>query len=205
MREQREGRHPRGMGPRRARLHPDLERELFSAERLAARVGEVGRALAAELAGKRPLLLGVLRGCFVFVADLARSLEPVPEGTEVGFLRASSYGAGTESSGRVRVDAGGPDVRGRHVVLVEDIVDTGRTLAAVVARLRAEGAASVTTCTLLDKTARRVVDVHMDHSCFACPDEFVVGYGLDFDERYRTLPYVGVLKPEAYSVGRANT
>ena len=84
-------------------------------------------------------------------------------------------------------------------MLMEDIVDTGRTLAALVARLRAEGAESVTTCTLLDKAARRVVDVHVDHSCFACPDEFVVGYGLDFDERYRTLPYIGVLKPAAYS------
>ena len=182
-----------------------MERELFSAGELAGRVKEVGRELARELEGRRPLLLGVLRGAFVFTADLARALEPVPVGTEVGFLRASSYGSGTESKGQVTVATGGPDVRGRHVVLVEDIVDTGRTLSALVGRLRAEGAASVTTCTLLDKPARRVVEVEVDHACFACPDEFVVGYGLDYDERYRTLPYVGVLKPDMYNTSTGDT
>lgn len=189
----------------RMQMHPDVERVLFSAGELAGRVKELGRDLARDFDGRRPLLLGVLRGAFVFMADLARALEPVPDSTEVGFLRASSYGSGTESKGQVTVATGGPDVRGRHVVLVEDIVDTGRTLAALVGRLRAEGAASVTTCTLLDKPARRVVEVEVDHACFTCPDEFVVGYGLDFDERYRTLPYVGVLKPDMYNADNTST
>ncbi|KAK9842539.1 hypothetical protein WJX81_005065 [Elliptochloris bilobata] len=159
----------------------------------------MGRQVAADYSGKRPLVVGTLTGAFLFLADLARSLEPVPEGLEVDFVRASSY-RGTESSGSVALHL--PDslsVAARHVLLVEDIVDTGRTARRLTAALAGAGAASVRLATLLDKPSRRVVDCTPDYTGFECPDEFVVGYGMDFNGLYRSLPYVGVLRPSVYS------
>ena len=141
-------------------------------------------------------MVGVLRGAFVFLADLVRETD-LP--LEVDFLSAASYGAGTESSGLVdiRLDVG-QDIRGRDVILVEDILDSGNTLSKLMRELAARGPASLRLCVLLDKPERRTQPVRGDYVGFTIPDAFVVGYGLDYDERYRNLPYIGILKPEVY-------
>eukprot|EP00898_Chlorokybus_atmophyticus_P004671 jgi/Chlat1/5204/Chrsp33S05175 len=180
----------------------DVARVLFDKQRLAARVKEMAAEIErdARASNERLLLLGILTGAFVFLSDLIRALR-VPH--DVAVTRASSYlGASTASSGTVAL-SGIDDVTGRHVVVVEDIVDTGRTMAALVAALAERGAESVSVAVLLDKAERREVDFrpHGVHGKlyvgFQCPDDFVVGYGLDYDNRYRSLPFVGVLKPEA--------
>jgi len=182
-------------------IHEDMERVLWSEDALKSRVKELGRQIAADYADKRPLVLGVLTGAFTFTADLVRGMEPCPAGTQVNFVRASSYGSSTESSGQpgLKVDLDLSTTKGRHVVLVEDIVDTGLTLTLLKAHLLQEcQAASVSVVCLLDKAARRKVNIAPDYKGFDCPDFFIVGYGLDFNEYYRTLPYIGVLKPEMY-------
>jgi hypoxanthine phosphoribosyltransferase len=183
-----------------ADAHPDILSVVYDEQQLAESVSELGRRLAKDYEAKQPLLLGALTGAFVFMADLARAMAPVPAGMTVDFFAASSYGAATVASGDVSVNmaAAKIDVAGRHVLVVEDIIDTGATLKRVVARLQEAGAASVKVAVLLDKAARRKVDIQPDYCALLCPDEFVVGYGLDFNEAYRSLPYVGVLKPELY-------
>ncbi|MDR3278030.1 MAG: hypoxanthine phosphoribosyltransferase [Oscillospiraceae bacterium] len=157
----------------------------------------MGRAITADYAGKLPVLLGILKGGFVFLADLMRRIDTP---CEVQFLKASSYGVGTATSGRVRLENGlSVDIENRHVLVVEDILDSGVTLSYLLGHLKAQNPASLKLCVFLDKTERRQTPITADYVGFACPDAFFVGYGLDYAERYRNLPYIGVLKPEVYS------
>jgi hypoxanthine phosphoribosyltransferase len=169
-----------------------IPRPLISADAIAARVGELGLEIARDYSGKDLVLVVVLKGGFMFAADLARAID-LP--LRVEFFRAESYGDGEVSSGGVRVTLD-PDtlLAGRNVLLVEDIVDTGRTLSEIVKALRAHGPASLKICALLDKPARRIVPVPIDYLGFTIGDEFVVGYGLDQAGLYRNLPFVGVVK-----------
>lgn len=177
-------------------LNDDLERVLYSREAIAERVTGLGQKIEQEYRGRNPLVLGVLKGCFPFLADLVRSMDVL---MEVEFITLSSYGDETQSSGTVRTVTGlSREVQNRDVIVVEDIVDTGRTLSHLVKMLKDQRAASVRIATLLDKAANRVADVEVAYSCFDCPDAFVVGYGLDYAGRYRNLPLIGVLKPEIY-------
>ncbi len=177
-------------------LNDDISEVLISEDDLRTRVRELGREIAHDYAGKQLLLVAVLKGAAVFLADLIRAIDlPV----EYDFVGISSYGDGVKSSGSVNVtkdvDA---DPSGRHVIIVEDIVDTGWTLrlSYLSEKLLGRNAASVRICALLDKPSRRQVDVEIDYRGFVIEDQFVVGYGLDWAGRYRNLPYVGVLKPE---------
>lgn len=179
----------------------DMAYVLWTAADLRTRVDALGRQLAIDYAGKAPLILGVLKGCVLFAADLVRAIDPCPRGLTLDFIRASSYGSGTESTGDVQLktDLDPAKVRGRHVLLCEDIVDTGLTLMTVSRYILEDcGAASVACVTLLDKAERRKLPYKPEYVGFQCPNEFVVGYGLDFDEEYRSLPYIGVLKPAVY-------
>jgi len=161
---------------------------LISADAVQSRVQALGEAISRDYAGKSLLLVGILRGSFVFLADLIRCID-VP--VALDFMAISSYGASTRSSGVVRILKDlDEEVQNRHLVVVEDIVDTGLTLHYIQSQLIARDARSVAICTLLDKPSRRQVDVHLDYLGFQIPDEFVVGYGLDFDECYRNLPDV---------------
>jgi hypoxanthine phosphoribosyltransferase len=180
-------------------LSESIEEVLFSADAIAARVGELGAALSDAYADRRPLLVGILNGCFPFMADLARAVHTH---IEVDFMSVSSYGSGTKSSGVVRLikDLNEPIV-GRHVILVEDIIDTGLTLGYLVENLRTRQPASIEICTLLDKKEARKKDVEVKFSGFDCPDRFVVGYGLDYAGLFRNLPYIGVLRREIYGGG----
>jgi len=178
-------------------LLDDLESILFSREQIADRVQEVGRTLSRDYASTQPLVIGVLKGAFVFLADLVRRID-IP--IEIDFMAISSYGASTKSSGVVKIikDLDVP-VEGRHVLVVEDIVDTGMTLSYLRDVLMRRGSASVKIVTAFDKPARRVVAIAPDYCCFEVPNAFLVGYGLDYSERYRHLPCVGVLRPDIYS------
>ena len=183
-------------------MHNEVEKDilkvLVSEEEIQRRVSELGEALAQKLEGKEPLFLGVLKGCFVFMADLVRAC---PLKCDVEFMALSSYRGGTVSSGRVEITQDlHSSVAGRDLVIVEDILDSGATLAFLKETLLERGAASITIVTLLDKPSRRTKAVAADLAGFTIPDAFVVGYGLDYDQKYRNIPYIGVLKPEAYSV-----
>ena len=170
---------------------PKPQRVLVAEAAIAARVAELARAIARDYAGENPVLVGVLQGAVPFVADLMRAL---PIDVTVDFIRASSYGAGTSSSGRVRLVADlAVEVADRHVLIVDDIVDTGLTLAALKRTLEARRPRSVRTCVLLDKAGRRETDVTIDYVGFTIPNVFVVGYGLDYDGLYRNLPHVATL------------
>jgi hypoxanthine phosphoribosyltransferase len=174
----------------------DLDRVLLPETDIQRRVRELALEIQADHAGQRPLVLGVLTGAFVFVADLVRALA-LP--LEVAFVSTSSYGDSACSTGRVQVaDHHLPPLSGRHVVLVEDIVDTGHTLTRLVDLLTRSQPASLAVCCLLDKPERREVAVTVDYRGFSIPNEFVVGYGLDYCGRFRHLPYVATLKPVAY-------
>ena len=177
-------------------LEQDIERVLFSEEELKRRVAELGARINEDYAGKKLILIGVLRGSFIFVADLVRQLN-LP--CTVDFMAVSSYGTGTTSSGQVRIVKDlSEDIAGRDVLVVEDIMDTGHTLSYLLQYLKDKGAASVRLCALLDKPSRRTVPVEIQYCGFTIPDYFVVGYGLDYAEQYRSLPYIGVLKPCVY-------
>src|SRR5205807_10444418 len=171
--------------------NPNLE-TLVTAEAIQARIKELGAELSRDYAGRNPLLIGVLQGAFIFVSELMRAIE-IPLGIE--FIAISSYGAEMRNSGEVRIlkdlDVA---IEGRHILVVEDIVDTGLTLSYLLANLKSRGAASVKLAALLDKFERREKDVPIDYLGFKIPDKFVVGYGLDFAERYRNLPYIAVVK-----------
>lgn len=177
-------------------MEQDMQQILFTQEEVAARIRELAAEINRDYAGKAPLVVGVLRGCFVFMADLVRCLE-LP--LTLDFMSASSYGAGTVSSGLVdiRLDLH-DDIAGRDVLLVEDILDTGNTLSKLVAELKGRGPASLKLCVLLDKPERRTANIQADYVGFTIPDAFVVGCGLDFDQKYRQLPYIGILKPSVY-------
>ena len=175
----------------------DVERVLLSTEELAKRIGELGAEITADYAGKEILMIGVLRGAVVFMADLARAIK-VP--VAIDFMAVSSYGAGTSSSGVVRILKDLDEhIEGKHVLVVEDIIDSGLTLNYLLDNLKSRKPASIKLCTLLNKPERRKVNVHIDYNGFNVPDYFVVGYGLDYAEKYRNLPFIGVLKPTVYS------
>jgi hypoxanthine phosphoribosyltransferase len=165
---------------------------LFSVEQIQTRIGELGSDIARDYAGLNPLLIGVLKGACIFVSDLMRAID-LKLGVE--FMGISSYGVSTRTSGEVRItkDLDVP-IEGRHILVVEDIVDTGITLSYLLANLRSRGAKSVKLVALLDKFERRERAVEIDYLGFKIPDAFVVGYGLDFAERYRNLPFIAVLK-----------
>jgi hypoxanthine phosphoribosyltransferase len=179
-------------------MHRDIAKILIPAEQIQARVRELGAQLTAAYADEDDLLLvGVLKGCAVFMVDLARSIDL---SLAIDFIAVASYGASTESSGVVRVLKDlDTDIAGRHVLIVEDIIDSGLTLDYLRSQLLRRNPASLRICTLLNKPERRTSDVPVDYIGFDIPNEFVVGYGLDFAEHYRNLPYIGVLKPEIYA------
>jgi len=178
-------------------VNSNIKEVLFSAEQLAKRIREMGKQITDDYEGKEILMIGVLRGAVIFMADLARAVE-VP--VAIDFMAVSSYGTSTSSSGVVRILKDlDEDVEGKHLLIVEDIIDSGLTLNYLVENLRSRRPASVKICTLLNKPERRKVDVPVEYNGFTIPDYFVVGYGLDYAEKYRNLPYIGVLKPEAYA------
>jgi len=175
----------------------DIERVLLNAEQLAKRIEEIGAEITADYAGKEILMIGVLRGAVVFMADLARAIK-VP--VAIDFMAVSSYGNGTSSSGVVRILKDLDEhIEGKHVLVVEDIIDSGLTLNYLLDNLKSRKPASLKLCTLLNKPERRKVQVNIDYNGFNVPDYFVVGYGLDYAEKYRNLPFIGILKPEVYS------
>lgn len=179
-------------------IHADVQEVLLTEDQIQARVAELGAQLNADYAGMEPVLISVLKGSIVFLADLVRSME-LP--LSIDIMEVSSYGAATETSGQVRIlkDLSNP-IEGRHVIVVEDIIDTGLTLNYLLRYLREKGPASLRICCLLDKPARRLTEIPIDYVGFTIPDRFVVGYGLDYGERYRNLPYVGVLRPSVYGL-----
>ena len=178
------------------RIDRDIECVLISEEEIKAKVREVGEKIASDFDGKDPVFVGVLKGCFIFMADLIRDISV---SCSVDFMAVSSY-SGTKSTGAVKINKDlNSDINGRHVILVEDILDSGVTLNYLKSYLMVRQPASISIVTLMDKPSRRKADIYADYSCFEVPDAFVVGYGLDYNERYRNLPYIGVLKKEIYS------
>ncbi len=178
-------------------LDRDIERVYFSEDQIRQRVKELGEQITRDYAGKDLVVISILRGSFVFAADLIREID-LP--CELEFMRLSSYGNSTDSSGSVKIvsDLDG-DISGRHVLIIEDILDTGNTLCYLRDHvLAARNPASFRICAMFDKTERRTVDIKADYRGFETPNAFIVGYGLDYAQKYRNLPYVGVLKPEIY-------
>ena len=175
----------------------DVERILITSEEIGARVRELGQQITNDYAGQDILMIGVLRGAVIFMSDLARAIKrPI----DIDFMAISSYGLSTNSSGVVRILKDLDEVvQGRHLLIVEDIIDSGLTLNYLVENLKSRKPASVRICTLLSKPDRRKVDVQVDYNGFIIPDYFVVGYGLDYAGKYRNLPFIGILKPELYS------
>ena len=177
-------------------MHKDVEQILYTEEELRSRVRELGSQITADYAGREPLLISVLRGSYIFMADLTRAIHL---NVTVDFMAVSSYGAGTASSGQVEIKKDLSDsIEGRELILVEDILDSGNTLYYLLDVLRARKPASIRICTLMDKPERRAKPIKADYVGFTIPDAFIVGYGLDYAEKYRNLPYVGVLKPSVY-------
>ena len=162
-------------------MRNDIERVFFTADEIEAKVAALGEQISKDFEGKNPLFVGVLKGCFVFMA-------------------VSSYKGGTSSTGAVEIQKDlGQNIEGRHIIIIEDILDSGNTLNYLQSYLMTRKPASITIATLMDKPSRRTAPVYAKYSCFEVPDEFVVGYGLDYDELYRNLPFIGVLKPEIYT------
>lgn len=179
-------------------MHDDIKTVLVSEEQLKAKVAELGAQISRDYAGKNLVLVSILKGSVVFMADLMRAVS-IP--CNIDFMVVSSYGgSNTTTSGLVKIikDLDG-DLSGKDVLIVEDILDTGITLSHLVPMLEMRNPNSVKICTILSKPSRRKADIEPDYCGFEVPDEFVVGYGLDYDEKYRNLSYVGVLKPEVYS------
>ena len=178
-------------------LEKDIDRIFFSANELQEKVKELGAQITRDYEGKDPLFVGVLKGSFVFMADLMRAVDLY---CDIDFMAVSSYGSGTTTTGAVKINKDLTyNVEGRHIILIEDILDSGVTLSYLKKYIEARKPASVSICTLLDKPARRKADINADYVGFECPDAFIVGYGLDYAERYRNLPCIGVLKPEIYA------
>ncbi len=177
-------------------MHQDCEYVLLTSEQIKARVEEIAAEISKEYADKRPLLVCILKGSVIFYADLIRLLNfPI----ELDFMAISSYGASTESTGQILIKKDlSIDIAGKDVIVVEDIVDSGNTLYTLKKHLGVRGANSVKIVALLNKPSRRKVDLEPDYKCFDIADEFVIGYGMDYAENYRNLPYVGVLKRSVY-------
>lgn len=176
--------------------HEDVERVLFTEEDLARRVGEMGAQITADYAGKELLVISVLRGAAIFMADLVREIH-LP--LEMDYMAISSYGNGVKSSGVVRILKDlTSSVEGRHVLIAEDILDSGLTLRYLMKNLASRGPASIEVATLLRKNVPNQADIDCKYVGFECPNEFIVGYGLDYAERYRNLPFIGVLKKDVY-------
>ncbi|MCL1880462.1 MAG: hypoxanthine phosphoribosyltransferase [Actinomycetia bacterium] len=177
-------------------MHPNITKVLFTAEDIAEATRRMGAEITADYAGKKLLLVTVLKGAFIFMADLMRQIQG---DVEVDFMAVSSYGAEASSSGVVRIikDLEAP-IEGRHLLIVEDILDSGLTLSYLQKNLRSRHPSSVEVATLLFKEGKQEAEVSCKYLGFVCPDEFVVGYGLDYAESYRELPYIGVLDPLVY-------
>lgn len=178
-------------------MNNDIEKVLISEEELDKIVTRLGNEISRDYAGKKLLLLGILKGSVVFMGELMKKLS-IP--VQIDFMKVSSYGSGTTSSGTVNImlDILRNDLDKCDILIVEDIIDSGKTLSYLVKYLKNKGASSVKTCTMLDKPSRREVDFNPDYVGTEIPDEFVVGYGLDYDEDYRALPFIGILKREVY-------
>lgn len=174
----------------------DIQGVLLSEEDIAAKVKEIGAQISRDYEGKNLMLVSVLKGSVIFMADLMRAIT-VP--CEIDFMSVSSYGNGAKTSGVVKIIKDlDQDLAGKDLLLVEDILDSGKTLSYISTILQARGTNSIKICTLLDKPERREANVNADYSCFPVPNEFVVGYGLDYAQKYRNLPFIGVLKREVY-------
>jgi hypoxanthine phosphoribosyltransferase len=186
------------IGNTEQRMHNDIAKILIPADDIQSKVREIGKQIGHDYARLGDLLLvGVLKGCIMFMVDLARAI-PMP--VAIDFIAISSYGQSTESSGVVRLLKDlDTDIAGRHILVVEDIIDSGLTLDYLRSQLMRRNPASVRICALLNKPDRRIADVPIDYLGFDIPNEFVVGYGLDYGELYRNLPYIGVLKQEVYT------
>lgn len=181
----------------KSEMENDILKILVTEEQIKARIAEMGEELYQRFQGKNPLFLGVLKGSFVFMSDLVRACQVK---SDVEFIAVSSYENATASSGRVKIVHDiQQDITGRNLIVVEDILDSGNTLAFLSEYFKTRGAASITIVTLLDKPSRRIKAITADMAGFVVPDEFVVGYGLDYSQQYRNVPYIGVLKPEVYS------
>lgn len=177
-------------------MQNDILEVLYDEEQIRTKVKELGEMLSQDFGGRNPLVICVLKGAFIFMADLVKEIT-VP--LEIDFMAVSSYGQSTKSSGVVKIIKDlDVSVEGRDVLIVEDIIDSGLTLSYLIDVLERRNAKSVTVVTLFDKPGRRTVDLEADYKGFTLPDEFVVGYGLDYAEKYRNLPYIGILKPEVY-------
>lgn len=178
-------------------LEQDIKKVLVSSKEITKAAQRLGAQLTQDYEGKNPILVGVLKGSVPFMAELIKYIDtPI----ELDFMVVSSYHGGTASSGVINIKQDvNQDIAGRHVIFVEDIIDTGQTLKNLRDLFKERKAASVKIATLLDKPEGRVVEIEADYTCFNIPNEFVVGYGLDYNEHYRNLPYVGVLKEEVYS------
>ena len=181
-------------------MHNDIEKILLTEEQIKTKIAELGKILAEDYRDKNPIVVGVLKGVVIFYADMIRAMD-IP--CQMDFMCVSSY-RGTESTGRTQISKDlACDIYGRHVLILEDIFDTGNSMEFIVNHLMNKQPASLKICTLLDKPDRRRVDppvtIKADWTGYTIPNEFVVGYGLDFSEKYRNLPYIGILKPECYA------
>ena len=177
-------------------MQNDIQSVLLTEEEIREKVKAVGRQISRDFEGLDPIFVGVLKGCFIFMADLMRRVDIR---CSMDFMAVSSY-SGVTSTGAVKINKDlSEDIHGRHVIIVEDILDSGVTLNYLKSFLQQREPASIHIATLLDKPSRRKAPVNADYACFEVPDAFVVGYGLDYNERYRNLPYIGILKPEVYS------
>lgn len=179
-------------------MHNDIQEILFTEEQIQDKIKELGQLLSAEYAGRNPLVICILKGAFIFMADLVKHLD-IP--LEIDFMAVSSYGQSTKSSGVVRIIKDlEVSVEGRDVLIVEDIIDSGLTLSYLIDVLERRNSLSVKVVTLFDKPHRRTTGMEAEYTGFVLPDSFVVGYGLDYAEKYRNLPYIGILKPEIYTL-----
>ena len=178
-------------------LEKDVEKVLVSNTEIKQIAKELGKQLSVDYKDKFPIVLGLLKGCVPFIGDLITEMDIH---LELGFMDVSSYHGGIESSGDVKISKDlGISVQDRHIIIAEDIVDTGRTIKTIMELLTFRGAASVEVVTMLDKPTGRIVDFHPKYVGTTIPSEFVIGYGLDYEQKYRNLPFVGVLKPEVYN------
>jgi hypoxanthine phosphoribosyltransferase len=178
-------------------LHNDIQEVLYSEQQIQEKIRALGETISRDYEGRNPLVICVLKGAFIFMADLVKRIT-IP--LEIDFMAVSSYGQSTKSSGVVRIikDLDSP-VEGRDILIIEDIIDSGLTLSYLIDVLERRNAHSISVVTLFDKPARRTVGLEAEYTGFILPDSFVVGYGLDYAEKYRNLPYIGILKPEVYS------